>query len=258
MEIDQTEQTKAAPLPNLARLPEPKPKLKAPVPKQNNAVKPFARAHLPVRYPLEPNFQYDNQICYACRNPHPRGACPLKIAGVEHCGLCGLAHFGFARTCPHINSETQVREMIAALKNSPEKKELVEAAMKYLRGVKGTLVQRKKRDREKVTSGSGGPIVEHGQAPQITGVPGAHISVPAQPTQPPPTRASLYQIPGTLGSALAGINGLRHPDAAHSTSSSPAPPPPRPPPMGEFSNQPPRPPIDDSVVEGALRGYLGR
>ena len=39
--------------------------------------------------------------------------------------------------------------MLRALKNSPEKKELIELAIKYLRGVKGTLVQQKKRDREK-------------------------------------------------------------------------------------------------------------
>jgi chromodomain-helicase-DNA-binding protein 4 len=42
--------------------------------------------------------------------------------------------------------------MLEALKHSPEKKELVDAAMKYLRGVKGTLVQQKKRDREKAVA----------------------------------------------------------------------------------------------------------
>ncbi|ORY14692.1 PHD/FYVE-zinc-finger like domain-domain-containing protein [Clohesyomyces aquaticus] len=114
-----------------------------------STVKPFSRAHLPVRSPFEPSFGHQNVQCFACHTAHPRGACPLKISGAEHCGLCGLAHFGHARTCPHINSETQVRYMLEALKNSPEKKELVDAAMKYLRGVKGTLVQKKKKDREK-------------------------------------------------------------------------------------------------------------
>ena len=38
--------------------------------------------------------------------------------------------------------------MLIALKSSPEKKELVEAARKYLQGVKGTLV-RQKKEREK-------------------------------------------------------------------------------------------------------------
>jgi chromodomain-helicase-DNA-binding protein 4 len=108
-------------------------------------IKPFKRAHLPVRNPLEQAYANPEQrACAACHKVHPRGACELKIAGVEHCGLCGLAHYGHARTCPHINSETQVREMLLALKNSPEKKELVDAAVKYLRGVKGSLVQTKK------------------------------------------------------------------------------------------------------------------
>ena len=87
--------------------------------------------------------------CPACSLPHPRGSCPLKIAGVEFCPLCGLAHFGTARTCPHINSETQVREMLAALKSSPERKELVAEAHRYLSGVKGTLVRHKKVERQK-------------------------------------------------------------------------------------------------------------
>ncbi|KAF1845477.1 chromodomain-helicase-DNA-binding protein 4 [Cucurbitaria berberidis CBS 394.84] len=120
-------------------------------PKNNSStVKPFRRANLPVRSPLEPTYgSFSNRICSACLKNHPEGACDLKVAGVEHCGLCGLAHFGHSRTCPHIKSETQVREMLDALKNSPEKKELVDLAMKYLRGVKGTLVQQKKKDREK-------------------------------------------------------------------------------------------------------------
>ena len=87
--------------------------------------------------------------CPACDLPHPRGSCPLKIAGVEYCPLCGLAHYGSQRTCPHINSETQVREMLAALKSSSESKELVTEAKRYLSGVKGTLVQRKKMERQK-------------------------------------------------------------------------------------------------------------
>jgi hypothetical protein len=46
--------------------------------------------------------------CGACRTYHLQGQCPLKLAGVEHCNLCGMAHFGHARVCPHIQSETQV------------------------------------------------------------------------------------------------------------------------------------------------------
>ncbi|KAE8862308.1 hypothetical protein PTNB29_04870 [Pyrenophora teres f. teres] len=130
-------------------------------------VKPFERAQIPIHNPLEPTYRsYSNHLCPACRKNHPQGACELKAAGVEHCGLCGLAHFGHSRTCPHIKSETQVREMLEALKNSPEKKELVEAAMKYLRGVKGTLVQQKKKDREKAALAKGQPLA----APPYSGV----------------------------------------------------------------------------------------
>ncbi|KAF2231693.1 hypothetical protein EV356DRAFT_281425 [Viridothelium virens] len=100
------------------------------------------------------------RTCPACFLPHPVGSCPLKIAGPEYCPLCGLAHFGSARTCPHINSETQVRAMLAALKQSPEPKELVAEARKYLSGVKGTLVQKKKEKRAKkeYEKGRGGEL----------------------------------------------------------------------------------------------------
>ncbi|RAR04447.1 chromodomain-helicase-dna-binding protein 4 [Stemphylium lycopersici] len=125
----------------------------------HGTVKPFQRANMPLRNLLDSTYgSYGNRICPACHKDHPQGACELKVAGVEHCGLCGLAHYGYSRTCPHIKSETQVREMLEALKSSPEKKELVDAAIKYLRGVKGTLVQQKKRDREKAALATGQPL----------------------------------------------------------------------------------------------------
>ncbi|RII05200.1 chromodomain-helicase-DNA-binding protein 4 [Alternaria sp. MG1] len=159
--------------------------------KQNGAVKPFARAIILIRNPLEPTYGAPGiHICPACHKNHPSGACELKAAGVEHCGLCGLAHYGHSRTCPHIRSETQVREMLEALKNSPEKKELVDAAIKYLRGVKGTLVQQKKRDREKAALAKGQPV-------------------------PPPTYAGIGRPPknaysrphGALNGSMNGMNG---------------------------------------------------
>ena len=76
------------------------------------------------------------------------GWCRLKLAGVEHCGLCGIAHFGQGRTCPHLNSESQVATLLGTLKESTESRELVEMATKYLRSIRGGLVQ-KKRDQEK-------------------------------------------------------------------------------------------------------------
>jgi hypothetical protein len=79
-----------------------------------------------------------------CDTFHEVGSCPLKLCGVEHCGLCGYAHFAGASECPHLNSETQVRLMLIALKESTEDKELVDAATAYLRGRKGTLVRSKK------------------------------------------------------------------------------------------------------------------
>ncbi|KAF1812225.1 hypothetical protein P152DRAFT_28751 [Eremomyces bilateralis CBS 781.70] len=103
----------------------------------------------PIPDPTNPHKPLPKQrACPACSQVHAVGSCPLKVAGVEHCPLCGLAHYGQGRTCPHINSETQVREMIACLQMSNEDQELVDAAIKYLRGVKGHLVQRKKKERE--------------------------------------------------------------------------------------------------------------
>jgi hypothetical protein len=79
----------------------------------------FKRAHVPqTRYiqagmAMPQNEPYlipieDGINCMACRTFHPQGECPLKLAGVEYCNLCGMAHFGAARVCPHIQSETQV------------------------------------------------------------------------------------------------------------------------------------------------------
>ncbi|KAH8730753.1 PHD/FYVE-zinc-finger like domain-containing protein [Phaeosphaeriaceae sp. PMI808] len=170
------------------------------------AVKPFRRVNLPIRSPLDLTYgSTSNAVCLACHKHHPRGACELKVAGVEHCGLCGLAHYGHSRTCPHIKSETQVREMLKALKNSPEKKELVDLAVKYLRGVKGTLVQQKKRDKEKgalqkagTSSGpgsemSGVPASYPGQAPSISG---------GSPQREVPT---WYQAPGGVATGRPGF-----------------------------------------------------
>ncbi|KAG8625334.1 hypothetical protein KVT40_007085 [Elsinoe batatas] len=115
--------------------------------------------------------------CVACDNMHAQGSCPLKKAGLERCNLCGLAHFGHARICPHINSETQVRAMLDALKQSPEQGPLVREARKYLTGVKGTLVQKKKLEEEKrrkEVAGMEGPF-QH--------IP---LQTPVQVQQPPP------------------------------------------------------------------------
>lgn len=86
--------------------------------------------------------------CLACNEVHPVGYCRLKRTGFENCGLCGLAHYGTARTCPNLQSETQVRLMLDALKTSTDTKDNIDKARAYLRGVVGDLVRRKKVARQ--------------------------------------------------------------------------------------------------------------
>jgi chromodomain-helicase-DNA-binding protein 4 len=166
------------------------------------AIKPFKRVNMPIRSPLNSTYgSHSNRVCAACLKLHPPGACELKAAGVEHCGLCGLAHFGHSRTCPHIKSETQVRKMLEALKNSPEKKELVDAAMKYLRGVKGTLVQQKRRDREKAAAAlNGGPVPP--PAPPKPRLPSSNAGKYA-----PPYASGMGGPPFLMGAPPAFLNG---------------------------------------------------
>lgn len=87
----------------------------------------------------------DYFACIACHEKHATGYCPLKVAGVEHCNLCGLAHYGVARTCPHLNSVTQLRVMVEAIKQSPESQELKDLAKKRIVGIIGDLNQRKRK-----------------------------------------------------------------------------------------------------------------
>jgi chromodomain-helicase-DNA-binding protein 4 len=73
------------------------------------------------------------------------GWCRLKIAGIEHCGLCGLAHVGHGRACPHLNSEKQVATLLETLKESTERRGLIEQATKYLMMSHADLVQSKRK-----------------------------------------------------------------------------------------------------------------
>lgn len=72
------------------------------------------------------------------------GWCRLKVAGVEHCGLCGLAHLGHGRTCPQLTQEDHVKTLLQTLKESTESKELIDQATRYLRAIKGDLIQRRR------------------------------------------------------------------------------------------------------------------
>lgn len=80
------------------------------------------------------------------------GYCALKQSGHERCGLCGTAHYGSGRTCPNLQSETQIRLMMDALKMSTESREEVELAKTYLRGVLGDLVRRKKAQKAQIAA----------------------------------------------------------------------------------------------------------
>jgi chromodomain-helicase-DNA-binding protein 4 len=135
-------------------------------------VQPFARSSVnpAPSAPADPNALLPNgipfppsRVCIACLEQHPIGSCPMKTAPVEKCNLCGLAHYGHARVCPHLKSETQVRAMLDALKQSPEPSHLVQAALKYLKGVKGHLVQDKKKALEKATGAANGVMRPHMQ-----------------------------------------------------------------------------------------------
>ena len=153
-------------------------------------------------------------LCPACHNAHPIGSCPLKIAGVERCNLCGIAHYGQARACPHLNSEEKVRAMIEALKHSSESRHLVEYALKYLKGVKGHLVARNKRDAEKAPANMAMGLGSGPATGVETGVGANSHAVPPQPQLP-----SLSAQPqgGMYVNGLHGSAGVPH----HSVSTDP-------------------------------------
>lgn len=60
-----------------------------------------------------------------------------------------MAHYGHGRVCPHFKSETQVRQLLDTLSQSLEPKYIVDLAKKYLKGLKGHLVQDKRKAAEK-------------------------------------------------------------------------------------------------------------
>ena len=73
--------------------------------------------------------------CVACHQCHVPGRCPLRLAGIEVCGLCGIAHYGRLRVCPHLQSTVQVQRMLEALEKSTENPSVIFAAKKYLNGI---------------------------------------------------------------------------------------------------------------------------
>jgi chromodomain-helicase-DNA-binding protein 4 len=90
--------------------------------------------------------------------------------------------------CPHIKSETMVRLMLEMLRQSPEPRELVEAAAKYLKGVKGHLVASKRKARELMEARAAAAAGLPGQA-----VPGTSQQPGAFGQQPPGVEERLLQ-----------------------------------------------------------------
>ncbi|KAK6365906.1 hypothetical protein LTS17_010872 [Exophiala oligosperma] len=124
-------------------------------PRRSIQARPFKRVRVPLGQ--APHFNGDANFdvrpgesmppshqCSACGEQHPMGWCRLKVAGVEHCGLCGIAHLGHGRTCPHLNDNRQVATLLQTLKESTEPRELIEQATRYLRTIRGDLMQRKR------------------------------------------------------------------------------------------------------------------
>lgn len=151
--------------------------------------------------PYEP----ENESCIACNEIHPRGSCGLKRAGVEHCGLCGIAHFGYSRTCPHLNSEVQVASMLSSLKESTEQRALIEEATRYLRGIRGDLVRRRKAKvaKEQMTNPQNATAqmdMSHIRGPPIAPRPAAFAQAPGPgpgPALAPAAAPVMAQPPQT-------------------------------------------------------------
>ena len=146
---------------------------------------------------------------FACGTPHEIGHCPIKLAGPEFCNLCGLAHFGISRTCPHIQSETQVRAMLQALKQSTEPRALVQEATKYLNGVKGTLGQSKKIKAAKLGELQKARALQNGEV--SNGAPPSSSNVDGQGDQAArPGSSSSQPKPQQPGDVERANEHLRH------------------------------------------------
>ncbi|MCJ1311861.1 hypothetical protein MMC25_005534 [Agyrium rufum] len=118
--------------------------------------------------------------CIVCNDhygAHERGHCPLKLAGVEVCNLCGEAHFGGNRACETFTHEMSVRMMLKSLgAESPEDAHLKAAAKKYLQGVLGHLVSKKKVAERGVGQQSGMFFSGQGHGHNVDGGATANIS----------------------------------------------------------------------------------
>ncbi|KAL8775017.1 MAG: hypothetical protein Q9209_000496 [Squamulea sp. 1 TL-2023] len=89
--------------------------------------------------------------CLGCGTIHVRGSCPLKFAGVERCGLCGLAHYGFGKrkACTHLHDLDQCYLMLDALRKSEDSREMKDQVKRYLVGIIGNLRHEQKLSEER-------------------------------------------------------------------------------------------------------------
>ena len=164
----------------------------------------------------QPLNEVDNNVmpatCLACSKIHPTGYCPLKHAGLEHCPLCGIAHYGHYRTCPHLSSLTQCRRMLDALKQSTEPADERKRAKQYLVGIIGDLNRRRRRDQQPAQAEAedgparASPATYGGKPGQATsigvmhpGASGGGQGLPSQqhPTNQVPSRRLMHE----------GVNG---------------------------------------------------
>ncbi|KAN0080601.1 PHD/FYVE-zinc-finger like domain containing protein [Elaphomyces granulatus] len=159
--------------------------------------RPFQRVDVsqigPPRLDGSSDFNPSSLPCLACYRRHPVGYCPLKLAGVEHCGLCGIAHMGFQRTCPHLHSEAQLDLMLESLKESTEAKDLVDQARHYVRDVRRDLA-RKKRQSSKASDNNTNSANERASDSVLT-IPQNTLTGPPDHKSNPPGRASSNTLP---------------------------------------------------------------
>jgi SNF2 family DNA or RNA helicase len=170
--------------------------------------RPFKRVHLTSSASLDGTMDPRPSIqagpsCLACGKLHQLGACPLKHAGVENCPLCGLAHFGKRRACPHLQSKTQTQRMLVALSKSKEDPELVNMAAKYLRSILTSEAHRERLKAAKAAMASStANAFQPMKAPQQSTTTTAHrpgdAPVPIDltgPDSPPAASNNIYQPP---------------------------------------------------------------
>lgn len=115
-------------------------------PRSKKPKKPADRSYRPVNVVPVVDVPGSTNKCRACKKLHPSGQCKLKKMGVEHCPLCGIAHFGKGPTCPSLGDEASITAMLQALSSSKEDPQMVKDAKNYLRGRKGALRQKAAMD----------------------------------------------------------------------------------------------------------------